>query len=115
MPHEFTPGEIKSRINVYLDDKQIKPLIATLIYMSEQENAEIDGYIDLVELERDEQGNVKYSEDGKPVFKPKNPEIISEIVEANKLAKVIDVKPITEQPEPLIKRYHGKIRWELAK
>lgn len=114
MIREFYPGEIKSKIRVYRDGKEVKPLMATCIAMSDQPGIEVDGYIDLVTLLKDKDGNVIKDEYGNPYWICADTQLEDDWYEANRQAKAYGLKPLP-RPAPAITRWYGKIRWELVK
>jgi hypothetical protein len=114
MIREFYPGEIKSKIRVYRDGKEVKPLIATCIAMSDKENEEVDGYIDLVDLIKDENGNIQLDEYGNIFWICADTNLEDDWYEANRQARAYGLEPLP-RPAPAITRWYGKIRWELVK
>lgn len=114
MIREFYPHEIKSKIRVYRDGVEVKPLIATCIAMSDQPGIEVDGYIDLITVFKEKDGNMRYDEYGNPLWLIADPNLEQEWYEENKQAKLLGSK-FFPRPEPDIRRYWGKIRWELVK
>lgn len=114
MIREFYPHEIKSKIRVYRDGKEVKPLMATCICMSDQPGIEVDGYIDLVTLLKDKNGNVIKDEYGNPYWICADTQLEDEYYAVNRQAKELGLGPLP-RPTPDIIRWHGKIRWELVK
>jgi hypothetical protein len=114
MIREFYPHEIKSKIRVYRDGKEVKPLMATCIAMSDQPGIEVDGYIDLVTLLKDKDGNVIKDEYGNPYWICADTQLEDDWYEANRQAKAYGLEPLP-RPAPAITRWYGKIRWELVK
>lgn len=114
MIREFYPAEIKSKIRVYRDGIEVKPLLATCIAMSDKEHEEVNGYIDLVTLLKDENGNVIKDEYGNPYWLCYDTQVEDDYYAANKQAKELGLKPLP-RPTPDIRRLYGKIKWELVK
>lgn len=114
MIREFYPYEIKSKIRVYKDGKEVKPLMAVCIAMSDKEHEEVNGYIDLVTLFKDKNGNTLKDEYGNPLWLIKDGNLEDDWYEENKQARLLG-STFYPRPEPDIRRYYGKIKWELVK
>lgn len=114
MIREFYPKDIKSKIRVYRDGKLVSPLMATCICMSDKENEEVDGYIDLVTVLKDQYGNVIKDEYNNPYWICADTQLEDDWYEANRQANAYGLKPLP-RPYPDVIRWSGKIRWELVR
>lgn len=110
---EFYPKDIKSKIRVYRDGKEVKPLFATCICMPVQENTEEDGYIDLITLLPDKNGNPQFDEYGL-IWLVSDTQLYDDWVEHNKFAKENGLE-LAPRPMPDVRRYWGKMKWELVR
>lgn len=114
MIREFYPGDIRNKIKVYRDGEQIKPLMATCLYMADKPNEEVDGWVDLVWVLTNDEGVHLTDEYGNPYWIIADTQLEDDWYAANNLAKTLGIKPLP-RPEPAIVRKYGKIKWEIDK
>ena len=110
---EFYPSEIRTPINVYRDGKLVTwPIVAA--HMADQPDIEVEGWIETVTMFTDENGNWKYDDFGNPEWLVADTEMYDEWIEYNRYAKELGLE-LAPRPKPDIRRYWGKIKWELKK
>lgn len=109
---EFYPSDIRTPINVYYNSNLVTdPFVA--IRMADQPNTETNGWIDIVTLFHDDNGNRLHDKEGNLLWLISDGNLEDDWHEQRKMEKELGLLDKSPRPTPDIRRYYGKVKWEL--